>query len=114
MAAKQVIVLDRVHGDGILTHGLIWVVVPTSFQAILANPLATSQFVLATSAELAEIQLGHVAEVPFQVEVAKSLTLNQQKNQFLLTASVTTVQYLSSQAVSLQYYGAYYDGAWSV
>ena len=112
--AKQVIVLDRVHGDGILTRGVVWVTVPISFQSIVANPLATSQFILATSSELAEIQLGHIAEVPFQIEVAKSTTLNQQKTLFLQTASVKTVEYLSTQVVHLQFYGVFHDGtSWS-
>ena len=112
--AKQVIVLNRTVGDGILTTGVVWVAVPSAQWAMVQNPSATSQFVLATSAELAEIQLGHISEVPFQIDMDKSLTLAQQKTQFLLTASQVSVTYLSSQSVKLQYYGVFYDGTtWS-
>ena len=113
MAAKQVIVLNRIPGDTILTTGVAWVAVPSAQWAVIQNPSATSQFALATSAELAEIQLGHIAELPFQIEISKSSTLAQQKTQFLQTASVLVVNYLSSQAVKLQYYGVFYDGTWS-
>ncbi len=113
--AKQVIVLTREIGDVIRTSGVVWLAVPASFQAIVANPVATSRFTLATSAEVAAIQLGQIAEVPFTSDMPKSATLNQQKVEFLHTASVLTVTYLSSQAIGFQFYGAFWDGtSWSV
>ena len=112
--AKQVIVLERTVGDGILTKGIVWVAVPTSFQSILINSSFVSQFVLATSSEIADLRSGQIAEIPFQVEMLKSSTLSQQKSEFLRTASIVTVSYLSSQATSLQFYGVFWDGAtWS-
>lgn len=112
--AKQVIVLSRTYGDGVLTKGVVWVALPGSYQAISANPSFTSQYVLATSAELASIQVGSTAELYFQVEMPKSTTLAQQKTEFLHTASILTLTFLSSQAVSLQYYGVFWDGTtWS-
>lgn len=112
--AKQVIVLSRQNGDTTLVQGLAWIVVPASFQAVVANPLTISQFAFATSAEIAALRLGQVVEVPFQVAFPKTSTVPQIKTEFLRTASLAVVQYLSSQVVALQFYGTFWDGTtWS-
>jgi hypothetical protein len=107
--AKKIIILEQVNAPSDSDwHAVFWADVPAARQVFYANPTATSQYSGATTAELAAIQSGAIAEKYLTVHMLSGQTLAQTKAE--LITEFNQFQTDITNANPWTRFGSYWDG----
>jgi len=111
--AKRIIILEKAGGGFTSFKYVFWVDVPATRQSFYANPSKVSAYSLASSSELALLQVGSVTEVVDTITLTEGATVANVQSSLIIQWQ--NVQDSVNSSNPWNRYGTFWDGiSWTI